>query len=69
MRLFFGKHSQGRRAVVLITLLAASSAGILPAQDPPDPALYQAMRWRHIGPFLGGRVTAVSGSPAGNLTY
>ncbi len=28
-----------------------------------DPNLEQAMRWRHIGPFRGGRVTAVTGVP------
>jgi photosystem II stability/assembly factor-like uncharacterized protein len=28
-----------------------------------DPALYQAMKWRNIGPYRGGRVTAVSGVP------
>ena len=26
-----------------------------------DPALFQELRWRHIGPFRGGRVLAVSG--------
>jgi photosystem II stability/assembly factor-like uncharacterized protein len=28
---------------------------------PVDPALYQAMEWRNIGPHRGGRVTAVAG--------
>ncbi|MER9677116.1 hypothetical protein [Mesorhizobium sp. M0208] len=28
-----------------------------------DPALFKALRWRHIGPFRGGRVTAVTGVP------
>ncbi len=28
-----------------------------------DPALYQALRWRLIGPFRGGRVLAVAGIP------
>jgi hypothetical protein len=26
-----------------------------------DPSLYKAMEWRLIGPFRGGRVTAVAG--------
>jgi len=28
-----------------------------------DPALFQELRWRLIGPFRGGRVLAVAGVP------
>ena len=28
-----------------------------------DEALYKAMKWRSIGPYRGGRVTAVTGIP------
>ncbi len=31
--------------------------------------LYQAMEWRQIGPFRGGRATAVAGIPSAPLTY
>ncbi len=31
--------------------------------QPVDLNLGQAMKWRHIGPFRGGRVTAVTGVP------
>jgi len=34
-----------------------------------DPALYQALEWRSIGPFRGGRVTAVAGHPDQPRTY
>ena len=34
-----------------------------------DPALYQALHWRNIGPYRGGRVTAVAGVPDQPLTY
>jgi photosystem II stability/assembly factor-like uncharacterized protein len=34
-----------------------------------DPALYQAMRWRLIGPFRGGRVTAVAGVARQPFTF
>jgi photosystem II stability/assembly factor-like uncharacterized protein len=34
-----------------------------------DPALYRAMEWRCIGPFRGGRVTAVAGIPDQPLVY
>ena len=34
-----------------------------------DPALFQALEWRNIGPFRGGRVTAVAGHPDQPFTY
>jgi len=34
-----------------------------------DPALFQALEWRNIGPFRGGRVTAVAGHPEQQFTY
>ncbi len=34
-----------------------------------DPALYEALEWRSIGPFRGGRATAVAGIPSQPLTY
>ena len=34
-----------------------------------DQSLYKAMQWRSIGPFRGGRVTAVVGIPAQPYTY
>lgn len=33
------------------------------ANAPVAPALYSGLKWRHIGPFRGGRVNAVSGVP------
>ena len=29
-----------------------------------DPALFSSLQWRHIGPFRGGRTTAVAGVPS-----
>src|SRR2546425_2561114 len=44
-----------------------------PASPVPSPAfdtsLYNALEWREIGPFRGGRVTAVAGHPAQPLTF
>jgi len=40
--------------------------------EPPkgvDAALYQALEWRNIGPFRGGRVTAVAGVPSKPWTF
>jgi photosystem II stability/assembly factor-like uncharacterized protein len=34
-----------------------------------DPDLYKAMQWRCIGPYRGGRVTAVTGVSSQPLTY
>src|SRR5215469_3434291 len=34
-----------------------------------SPKLYQAMRWRQIGPFRAGRVTAVAGIPGNAAVY
>jgi photosystem II stability/assembly factor-like uncharacterized protein len=53
-----------RHAVVLLaTLSAALPAPTLQAQSQPvvDPALYAGMEYRMVGPFRGGRVTAVTG--------
>ena len=34
-----------------------------------DPSLYAGMRWRQIGPFRGGRVSAVAGIPGNPSIY
>jgi photosystem II stability/assembly factor-like uncharacterized protein len=41
----------------------ASSAAIGHLSAPPAAASYAGLRWRHLGPFRGGRVAAVSGVP------
>ena len=46
-------------------LLAAAAL----AAQPFDPALYNAMRWRQIGPFRAGRVSAVAGIPGDAAVY
>lgn len=32
-----------------------------------DPSMYQAMEWRNIGPYRGGRATTVAGLQHGPL--
>jgi photosystem II stability/assembly factor-like uncharacterized protein len=54
-------------------VLSASGWGV-PAQRERRPAaldasLYKAMEWRSIGPYRGGRVTAVTGLPSQPHTY
>jgi photosystem II stability/assembly factor-like uncharacterized protein len=63
-----------RLSLVLLSILPLA-AQQKPAQRDPkttdafDPALYQALAWRNIGPFRGGRVTAVAGVPSQPLTF
>ncbi len=47
--------------------LACLVSTLLSAQV--TPSLYQAMRWRQIGPFRAGRVTAVAGIPGKPAIY
>ena len=42
-------------ALFLVTLASVVQAATV------DPSLFQDLRWRHIGPFRGGRVVAVTG--------
>jgi len=68
-----------KRSLVLPVLAAAcllAIAGAVPAsaqQSGPepvyDPALYGALQYRLVGPFRGGRVTAVTGVPSQPDTF
>ena len=51
------------RGLVLLLPLAALATPSLAAQSEPpfDPSSYQALEFRLVGPFRGGRVTAVTG--------
>jgi len=60
-------------AIAAGVIMAASAWG-LPAQPERrpttfDPSLFKAMEWRSIGPYRGGRVTAVAGIPGEPFTY
>ncbi len=48
-------------------ILAAACVSL--AAQTPDTRLYRAMRWRQIGPFRAGRVTAVAGIPGNAAIY
>ena len=67
-----------RRSMILLWALALSIAALglasLPmraqqANAPVDPSLYSAMRWRLIGPYRAGRVSAVAGIPGNPAVY
>src|SRR5664279_4994642 len=49
-------------------LLALIGAAILFAQS-FSPSLYSGMRWRQVGPFRAGRISAVAGIPGDPATY
>lgn len=54
------------RGLLLAPFLFAAT--LVPAQQ-PDTALYQSMKWRSIGPFRAGRVSAVAGIPGNAAVY
>jgi photosystem II stability/assembly factor-like uncharacterized protein len=58
------------RPAPILTLVLIAAAP-LPAQAPIkyDSTLFGALRWREIGPFRGGRVTAVAGHPDQPYVY
>src|SRR5579875_804305 len=51
--------------LLALTLLA----GVFALGQQINPSLYVGMRWRQIGPFRAGRVSAVSGRPGNDAVY
>ncbi len=56
-------------ALCLLLLAPVTGQSQVDADYEVDPALFQALAWRNIGPFRGGRVTAVAGHPDQQFTY
>ena len=48
-------------AALVVGIFVAPAPGVAESQPTFDPTLFQAMKYRSIGPYRGGRVTAVSG--------
>jgi photosystem II stability/assembly factor-like uncharacterized protein len=48
--------------VLLLAAMSVAAQGL-------DTSLYRGMKWRQIGPFRAGRVTAVAGIPGNGATY
>jgi photosystem II stability/assembly factor-like uncharacterized protein len=71
--------SRQRLLAVVLLILSATAASVYAQQNsaasaaatPPivDSSLYSAMRWRLIGPYRAGRVSAVVGVPGDAATY
>ena len=59
-----------RIGLILVGLCAAATVTApVFATDTVDPELYSALKWREIGPWRGGRVTAVTGVPGKPRLY
>lgn len=55
------------RFCFLLLLLGCSH--FVAGQQVPDPSLYDAVKWRLVGPFRGGRSDAVTGVKGSDKTY
>lgn len=71
--LHFAQKQMFVRAVLAVLIVAGCSSSPLFAQNDAntvyDPSLYEAMKYRMIGPHRGGRVTAVTGVPTDENTF
>ncbi len=56
-------------AFLVFIATSASLHGQQQTPQPVDPSLYAAMRWRLIGPYRAGRVSAVAGIPGDPAVY
>ena len=65
MNKFHAGLAAGLAALLMLAAPVAAHAAAAPGPQP----LYQGMRWRLIGPFLGGRVEAVAGVPGDPNTF
>ncbi|GAB2482114.1 hypothetical protein GCM10027164_09070 [Algoriphagus taiwanensis] len=52
-----------------LVLLLTLAGNLLFAQQVPDPKVYDAVQWRLIGPFRGGRADGVTGVNGSDKTY
>src|SRR2546426_10535289 len=57
------------RLSALLLALAASASPAAAQVTKYDTSLYRGLVWREVGPFRGGRVTAVAGSSTQPLVY
>ncbi len=58
-----------RRAIVTVLGLLAFAAVSSASAQQFDPALYESLEWRNVGPARGGRSTAGAGSDARPMEY
>ena len=53
-------------AIITFVFMLPVAAG---ASDTVNPDLFEALKWREVGPWRGGRVTAVTGVPGNDRLY
>ncbi|HEY3777192.1 MAG TPA: hypothetical protein VGL35_03970 [Rhizomicrobium sp.] len=56
-------------SVAALLLVSGSGTGAQTPVPQVNPALYQALHWRGIGPYRGGRALAVTGIPGDPYTF
>src|SRR5512141_98677 len=60
-------YNHGVKKILMIASVIGVATVVGTAQDVArsgvDPALYSELRWRHIGPFRGGRTVGAAGVP------
>ena len=69
MHLTAGRDQPYFRSIVLIVIAIAALAVTLTGEEQPDRLHFPGMRWRLLGPFRAGRVTAVAGVPGDANVY
>jgi len=55
--------------ILVATCLAIAILAPLPTALAQDTRSLEALKWRNVGPFRGGRVTAVEGVPSKTMTF
>src|SRR5210317_1953085 len=59
----------GLRLALAVLLASLTLSVPAAAQDTINPDLFDGLEWRDIGPWRGGRVTAVAGVPGNDRLY
>lgn len=54
---------------IIIAILVGLLPNQLQAQQTPDSTIYDALEWRLVGPFRGGRADGVTGVPGSETNY
>ncbi|HSG49955.1 MAG TPA: hypothetical protein VLA43_19180, partial [Longimicrobiales bacterium] len=72
MNPFVARPRSLRPRLLALAALCVLAVGGFPrpaAGQQVEPARYQDLSWRHLGPFRGGRSVAVAGVPQDPMTY